>query len=129
MKTAHRIPGILKAEHERDGIRSFLVHPGLTATERVVQDMQAFGFEGGAPVAVIAKVVAWLATSEQADGLTGTNIEAQFLCHELGLLPGWGEPTPNTNDLIYDESGARLAALERALAERASGAARSRRAK
>jgi len=46
---AHRIPGILKAEHERDGIRAFLVHPGLTASERVQADMKQFGFEGGAP--------------------------------------------------------------------------------
>ena len=73
---AHHIPGILKAEHERDGIRAFLVHPGLTATERIKQDMKAFGFEGGAPVDVIAKVVSWLATSAEADALTGTNIEA-----------------------------------------------------
>lgn len=112
---AHRIPGILKAEHERDGIRSFLVHPGLTATERIQQDMKAFGFEGGAPVEVIAKVVAWLATSTEADPLTGTNIEAQFLCHERGLLPGWAGPEPNAHPLRYDHSGARLEALEAAL--------------
>ena len=112
---AHRIPGILKAEHERDGIRSFLVHPGLTATERVVQDMKAFGFEGGAPVEVIAKVVGWLATSTEADVLTGRNIEAQFLCRDRGLLPGWEGPSPNENALVYDRSGANLAELEESL--------------
>lgn len=112
---AHRIPGILKAEHEGDGIRSFLIHPGLTATERVVQDMKAFGFEGGAPVDVIARVVGWLATSSDADALTGVNIEAQHLCHERGLLPGWEGPTPNESALIYDCSGANLLALEEAL--------------
>lgn len=112
---AHRIPGILKAEHERDGIRAFLVHPGLTATERVQQDMKEFGFEGGAPVEVVAKVVAWLATSDEADALTGTNIEAQFLCHERGLLPGWEGPKPNAYGLRYDRSGARLEELEKAL--------------
>lgn len=112
---AHRIPGILKAEHEGDGIRSFLVHPGLTATERVVQDMKAFGFEGGAPVDVIARVIGWLATSSEADALTGVNIEAQYLCHERGLLPGWEGPTPNENSLVYDRSGAYLLELEEAL--------------
>ena len=112
---AHRIPGILKAEHERDGIRAFLVHPGLTATERIIQDMKRFGFEGGAPVDVIARVVSWLATSHDADALTGTNIEAQFLCHERGLLPGWSGPEPNAHALHYDHSGARLEALEAAL--------------
>jgi NAD(P)-dependent dehydrogenase (short-subunit alcohol dehydrogenase family) len=109
---AHRIPGILKAEHERDGIRSFLVHPGLTATERVQQDMKEFGFEGGAPVEVIAQVVAWLATSNEADALTGTTIEAQFLCHERNLLPGWKGPKPNSHALQYDRSGAHLEELE-----------------
>lgn len=112
---AHRIPGMLKAEHECDGIRSFLVHPGLTATERIQADMKDFGFEGGAPPEAIARVVAWLATSPDADVHTGQNIEAQFLCHELGLLPGWTGPEPNVHALGYDHSGARLAALEREL--------------
>ena len=112
---AHRIPGFLKAEHERDGIRSFLVHPGFTATERIAADMKEFGFEGGAPAEATAKVVAWLATSAEADALTGRNIEAQFVCHERGLLPGWAGPTQNPNALIYDDSGARLAALEEGL--------------
>ena len=114
---AHRIPGLLKAEHARDGIRSFLVHPGLTATERVVQDMKAFGFEGGAPVEVIAKVVAWLADDEAAGAYTGRNVEAQFLCHERGLLPGWEGPQPNAHPLVYDRSGATLEDLDRALRE------------
>ena len=118
---AHRIPGFLKAEHERDGIRAFLVHPGLTATERIEQDMKAFGFEGGAPVDVITKVVSWLATSDEADALTGTNIEAQFLCAERGLLPGWGGPTANVHALRYDRSGRTSRRLRRhcvALVER-----------
>jgi NAD(P)-dependent dehydrogenase (short-subunit alcohol dehydrogenase family) len=123
---AHRIPGFLKAEHERDGIRAFLVHPGLTATERIQQDMKSFGFEGGAPVEVIANVVAWLATSAEADALTGTNIEAQFLCHERGLLPGWSGPTPNEHALRYDRSGARLEELEAQL-RRAGQTAQARR--
>lgn len=114
----HRVPGILQREHEADGIRCFLVHPGLTASERLVQDMAAFGFTGGAPMAVSAKVVAWLATSSEADALAGTNIEAQFLCHERGLLPGWEGPTPSAYGLRYDESGARLAQLEAELAAR-----------
>ena len=114
---AHRIPGFLKAEHEADGIRSFLVHPGLTTTERIEADMKEFGFEGGAPPEATARVVVWLATAREADVYTGQNIEAQFLCHELGLLPDWPGPQPNVHALRYDESGARLAALERALAE------------
>jgi NAD(P)-dependent dehydrogenase (short-subunit alcohol dehydrogenase family) len=112
---AHRIAGLLKAEHERDGIRSFVVQPGFTATERIAQDMKEFGFEGGAPAEATAKVVTWLATSPEADRYTGKNIETQFLCHELGLLPGWEGPRPNENELIYDHSGAQLEELERRL--------------
>ncbi len=118
---AHRIPGFLKAEHERDGIRAFLVHPGLTATERIAQDMKSFGFEGGAPALVTARVIAWLATSREADALTGRNLEAQFLCHERGLLPGWEGPAPNAHPIRYDRSGAELERLEAELLDSAGG--------
>ncbi len=93
------------------------MHPGLTATERVTQDMKAFGFEGGAPVDVIARDVAWLADDDEADAFTGRNVEAQFLCHERGLLPGWEGSQPNAHPLVYDRSGATLEDLERELRE------------
>ena len=38
---------------------------------------------------VPAEVVRWLSTSPDADALNGQNIEAQDVCEELGLLPGW----------------------------------------
>ena len=51
----------------------------------------------------------------------GANFEAQFLCHELGLLPGWAGPDPNESAIRYDRSGARIDDLETALrAERAA---------
>ena len=92
----HRIAGFIVAvEHEADGIRCFNVQPGVIATERGAIDAVEFGFGNwGAPPKVVGEVVAWLATHPDADALNGTTIEAQFLCDELGLLPGWPEPNP-----------------------------------
>ena len=65
--------------------------PGFIATERMQQDMAAFGFDAstGAPAAVVGKVCRWLLESPDAVARNGTNIEAQDLCRELQLLPGW----------------------------------------
>jgi len=67
------------------------VQPGFVLTERMIQDMGAFGFDtaSGAPPAVIGKVCVWLLESPDAELHNGKNIEAQELCAELGLLPGW----------------------------------------
>jgi len=91
----HRIAGILALETADHGIRAFNVQPGFVLTERMIQDMGAFGFDtaSGAPPAVIGKVCVWLLESPDADRYNGKNIEAQDLCAELGLLPGWS-PTP-----------------------------------
>jgi len=87
----HRIAGVLAVETKDLGIRSFNVQPGFIATERMVQDMGAFGFDAstGAPATVIGRVCVWLLESPDAERLNGQNIEAQELCSELGLLPGW----------------------------------------
>ena len=87
----HRIAGILAVELEGKGIRAFSVQPGFVATERIAQDMAGFGFEAaaGAPAQVIGKVCRWLLESPDAARLNGTCVEAQEICSELGLLPGW----------------------------------------
>jgi hypothetical protein len=53
--------------------------------------MGAFGFDAstGAPVEVMGKVCRWLLESPDAPARNGQNIQAQPLCSELGLLPGW----------------------------------------
>jgi len=61
---------------------------------------------------VIGAVVAWIATSDEADELNGLTVEAQFVCHERNLLPEWPGPRPNTSALRYDKSGAILEELE-----------------
>jgi NAD(P)-dependent dehydrogenase (short-subunit alcohol dehydrogenase family) len=90
-----RIAGFLKVEHGHQGVRCFNIQPGFIATERMAQDMAKFGFDAsGAPPAVPAKVVRWLCTDPEAEAYNGKNIEAQYFCHERGLLPGWEGPQP-----------------------------------
>jgi NAD(P)-dependent dehydrogenase (short-subunit alcohol dehydrogenase family) len=118
---AHRIAGVLAAEHADQGLRIFNVQPGFVNTERMAQDMGAFGFElTGAPPEVIGAVVAFIATSDEADQWIGQTVEAQFLCHERNLLPGWPGPRPNDSAIRYDKSGAILEELEAQLRARAT---------
>jgi len=93
----HRIAGVLAAEMRSLGVRAFNVQPGFIATERIAQDMAAFGFDAstGAPSAVIGKVCRWLLESPDAAKYNGQTIQGQELCSELGLLPGWSlKPAP-----------------------------------
>ncbi len=87
----HRIAGVLALETADRGIRAYNVQPGFILTERMIQDMGSFGFDtsSGAPPVLIGRVCRWLLESPDAEALNGTNVEAQELCHELGLLPGW----------------------------------------
>ncbi len=87
----HRIAGVLAVEQRDNNVRIFNVQPGFIATERMQQDMAAFGFDAstGAPAAVVGKVCRWLLESPDALELNGTNVEAQEVCRNLQLLPGW----------------------------------------
>lgn len=115
----HRVAGFIATELGDKGIRCFNVQPGLIATERIGQDMAKFGIENnGAPMEVLGKVVRWLCTEPEADEYNGRNIEAQFFCHERGLLPGWEGPRVLDNKIRLDTSGADLQRLEDELAAR-----------
>ncbi len=87
----HSIAGFLALEYGDQGIRSFNVQPGPIKTERLLQDMKAFGFnaEDWTPPEVIGEVCNWLATSKDADKYAGQCVQGQELCDELNLLPGW----------------------------------------
>jgi NAD(P)-dependent dehydrogenase (short-subunit alcohol dehydrogenase family) len=87
----HRIAGMLAVELGDRGILAFNLSPGFVATERIAMDMGDFGFDAtrGAPVDVVGAVAAWLATSPEAAARNGMWIEAQELCRDLDLLPGW----------------------------------------
>lgn len=115
----HRVAGFLAVELEPTGVRCYNVQPGLIATERIGQDMAKFGIANdGAPMEVVAKVVGWLLTSDEAVAFNGKTIEAQFFCHERGLLPGWEGPVPHANNIRLDPAAAELDRLENELLER-----------
>jgi NAD(P)-dependent dehydrogenase (short-subunit alcohol dehydrogenase family) len=87
----HRAAGVLALELGSRGIRAYNVQPGFIATERMAHDMGTFGFDSamGAPPDVVGAVVTWLVTDPAAVEPNGRNVEAQDVCKELGLLPGW----------------------------------------
>jgi NAD(P)-dependent dehydrogenase (short-subunit alcohol dehydrogenase family) len=112
----HRIAGFIDVEYGDKGIRAFNVQPGMIDAERTMLESGRFGFGGwGAPPDVVGAVVAWLATHPDADRYRTTNVEAQFLCHELGLLPEWPGPNANQAGLRYDRSAEQLRELEERL--------------
>ena len=104
----------MNAEHADDGIRAFNVQPGMIDTERTLMESGAYGFGGwGRPAEVVGAVVAWVATDTRADRYRDETIEAQFLCHELGLLPSWPGPVPDRGrTCATTRSGERLRLLE-----------------
>jgi NAD(P)-dependent dehydrogenase (short-subunit alcohol dehydrogenase family) len=83
----HRLVGHVKAEFGSRGIRSFNVNPGYVRTERNQLTAADDGMDPslGAPPEAIGAVVAWLATSPEAEALDGTNVEAQDFCRAKGL--------------------------------------------
>jgi NAD(P)-dependent dehydrogenase (short-subunit alcohol dehydrogenase family) len=87
----HRIAGILAVELGGQGIVAFNLSPGFVATERIAQDMAGFGFDAslGAPPDVVGAVASWLVTDPAARARNGQWIEAQEVCRDLALLPGW----------------------------------------
>jgi len=87
----HRLAGILKLELGDRGIRAYNLHPGFVTTERMIADMGDFGFDAsaGAPADVVGAVAVWLVTTPEGNQLSGTWIEAQDKCRELGLVPEW----------------------------------------
>ncbi len=87
----HRLAGMIAVELGDRGVLAFNLSPGFVATERIAMDMGGFGFdaEAGAPADVVGAVAAWLVTAPEARERNGQWVEAQAVCRELGLLPGW----------------------------------------
>jgi NAD(P)-dependent dehydrogenase (short-subunit alcohol dehydrogenase family) len=107
-----RIAGFLMAEHGADGIRAYNVQPNLIATERIAADMGEFGIVGGAPADVMGAVITWMLEHPDDVPGDGRTIEAQYVCHQLGLLPEWEGPEPNDAPIRYDISGAEALRIE-----------------
>lgn len=86
----HRIAPNLSVEYPT--LRWFNVQPGYVVTERMEVNAKALGLEGrysGAPPSVPAAVIAWAATSRDADELSGTTLEAQQVAKQRGVHPDW----------------------------------------
>ena len=113
-----RVAGMLHTELFDRGIRAYNVQPGYISTERIAMDMAEFGFANtGEPPDVVGAVCAWLAVDPGAAALAGRSVEAQFLCHEKQLLPGWHGPRYNPFEMRYDRSAAIAEDLNESLRE------------
>ncbi len=89
----NRIAGCLHAELKGQGVTALNVHPGFVAVERMRQDEAVLGVDAsvGAPPDVVGACVAWLlADPERLARFAGKTVEAQDVCRNEGLLPGWG---------------------------------------
>jgi NAD(P)-dependent dehydrogenase (short-subunit alcohol dehydrogenase family) len=108
----HRVAGILAAELGPKGVLIFNLDPGYTSTERIAQDMSKFGFaDDGEPAEVIGVVARWLASEDEARGMTGQTIFGQPFCIERKLLPGYVGVKKLSTGIRPDLSGARLERL------------------
>jgi NAD(P)-dependent dehydrogenase (short-subunit alcohol dehydrogenase family) len=86
----HRIAPNLSVEYPM--LRFFNVQPGYVVTERMEVNAKSLGLEGrypGAPPSVPAAVIAWAASSPDADELNGTTLEAQQVAKHRKLHPDW----------------------------------------
>jgi len=90
----HRMVGVLKVEYADSGLQFFNLEPGFVVTEAMAlndPDGEIARRFRGAPPAVPASVVAWLATDPAAEHWNGKTVFAQKLCLELQLQPDWRE--------------------------------------
>ncbi len=88
----HRMVGVLKVEYPDSGVRFINVEPGFVITEAMAlndPDGEIAKRFQGAPPAVPASVVAWLATDPGAEQWNGQTVFAQKLCLKLKLQPDW----------------------------------------
>jgi NAD(P)-dependent dehydrogenase (short-subunit alcohol dehydrogenase family) len=89
-----RVSPLLHVELADRGIRAFSVDPGLVLNEKSFATKRAAQFIGrypSAPPEAIGAVIAWLATSTEADELLGRVVHAQQECRQRSLLAGWPE--------------------------------------
>lgn len=83
----HKLVETIDVEHRAQGIRAFNLHPGFIATERSEAVLGDHGIDvsKAARPPLVASVVTWLITSDDATRYCGKNIEAQPLARELNL--------------------------------------------
>lgn len=87
-----RFAGVLAVEHANSGVHFFNVEPGFVMTEAMAvndPDGELSKYQKGAPMAVPASVIAWLASEHDAGEWNGKTVSAQRLCLQLHLQPDW----------------------------------------
>lgn len=87
---AHRIAGVLHAEHGRDGLRAYSLNPGHVVTDVMRLRAQRLGVEarGDAPEGPAAAIAWLLAGSPEARALAGQEVVARTVVAEHQLLAG-----------------------------------------
>ena len=83
---AHRIAGVLHAEHARDGLRAYSLNPGHVTTEvmRARAEREGRKVTGGGPEDVAA-VIDWLVEGgPDAVSLSGGEVVARDVISRLG---------------------------------------------
>lgn len=83
---AHRIAGVLHAEHSRDGLRAYSLNPGHVATEvmRLRAEREGRSATGGTPDDV-ARVIDWLIEGgPDAEALSGREVVSRDVIERLG---------------------------------------------
>ena len=82
---AHRIPGVLHAEHFADGIRSYCVNPGHVTTDVMRQRAERAGREvtGQGPDDTVATIAWLLHGSDEAVAMSGQEVVARDVAARL----------------------------------------------
>lgn len=82
---AHRIPGVLHAEHSADGIRSYCVNPGHVTTDVMRQRAERAGREvtGQGPDDTVATIAWLLQGSDEAVAMSGQEVVARDVAARL----------------------------------------------
>lgn len=82
---AHRIPGVLHAEHASDGIRAYCVNPGHVTTDVMRQRAERVGRDvtGQGPEDTVATIAWLLGGSDEAVALSGQEVVARDIAARL----------------------------------------------
>ena len=92
-----RVAGGINAEFSGRGVVAYNVDPGNVITEKRKAQHPDDPYQekfGAAPAEATGRVIAWLASSDEASRFLGKWIYAPKLCADLGLLPGWASQEP-----------------------------------
>jgi NAD(P)-dependent dehydrogenase (short-subunit alcohol dehydrogenase family) len=89
----YRLAGVVNTEFGGRGMRAYNLQPGIVSTEVLRKSLGSDGpledAWGAAPPEVPAAAIEWLITQDTEGARLGRGVNAQKLCAELDLVPGW----------------------------------------